>query len=100
SQPPTRSSRHSRPRSRRPLLPCAHGRSVRSRPPPPRVARLRIMTTTGKRAMTDPRRPLHLAVMLGASAALYAASMAGVALLQSNADRELTQRQAPARDEA
>ena len=48
--------------------------------------------------MTDPRRPLHLAVMLGASAALYAGSMAGVALLQSDADRALTQRQAPAKD--
>ena len=63
-----------------------------------RVARLRITTTTGKAAMTDPRRPLHLAVMLGASAALYAGSMAGVALLQSDADRALTQRQAPAKD--
>ena len=48
--------------------------------------------------MTDARRPLHLAVMLGASAALYAGSMAGVALLQSDADRALTQRQAPAKD--
>jgi len=48
--------------------------------------------------MTDPRRPLHLAVMIGASTALYAGSMAGVALLQSNADEALTQRQAPAKD--
>lgn len=48
--------------------------------------------------MTDARRPLHLAVLLGASTALYAGSMAGVALLQSNADRALTERQAPAKD--
>lgn len=48
--------------------------------------------------MTDARRPLHLAVMLGASTALYAGSMAGVALLQSNADHTLTERQAPAND--
>jgi hypothetical protein len=48
--------------------------------------------------MTDARRPLHLAVMLGASTALYAGSMAGVALLQSDADRVLTERQAPAKD--
>ena len=48
--------------------------------------------------MTDARRPLHLAVMLGASTALYAGSMAGVALLQSDADRVLTERQAPAAD--
>jgi hypothetical protein len=54
--------------------------------------------TTAKAAMTDARRPLHLAVMLGASTALYAGSMAAVALLQSNADRALTQRQAPAKD--
>ena len=48
--------------------------------------------------MTDARRPLHLAVMLGASTALYAGSMAGVALLQSDADRALMERQAPAED--
>ena len=28
--------------------------------------------------MTDTRRPIHLAVMVGASTALYAMSMAGV----------------------
>lgn len=48
--------------------------------------------------MTDARRPLHLAVMLGASTALYAGTMAGVALIQSNADRALMERQAPAKD--
>jgi hypothetical protein len=56
------------------------------------------MMTMRKAAMTDTRRPLHLAVMLGASTALYAGSMAGVALLQSDADRALTERQAPAED--
>jgi hypothetical protein len=54
--------------------------------------------TTGRNTMTDARRPLHLVVMLGASTALYAGSMAGVALLQSNADRVLADRQAPATD--
>jgi len=39
-----------------------------------------------------------MAVMLGASTALYAGTMAGVALLQSDADRALSQRQAPAQD--
>jgi hypothetical protein len=48
--------------------------------------------------MTDTRRPLHLAVMLGATTALYAGSVAGVAYLQSNADQALTERQAPAQD--
>ncbi len=40
----------SRPRSRRRLLPCGHGRSARSRRLPMRAARLRITTTTGKAA--------------------------------------------------
>ena len=48
--------------------------------------------------MTDAQRPLHLAIMLGASTALYAGSLACVALLQSDADRALTERQAPAKD--
>jgi hypothetical protein len=46
--------------------------------------------------MTDARRPLHLAVMVGASTAVYAASLAAVTAFQSNDDRALTQRQAPA----
>lgn len=50
--------------------------------------------------MTDPRRPLHLAVMFGASTAIYAISMAGVASIQSKADQTLTARQAPADDAA
>jgi hypothetical protein len=50
--------------------------------------------------MTEPRRPLHLAVLFGASATLYALSMAGVAVIQSGADRVLVARQAPADDAA
>lgn len=46
--------------------------------------------------MTDARRPLHLAVMFGASTALYAISMAGVASIQSKDDHALAARQAPA----
>ena len=48
--------------------------------------------------MTDVRRPLHLAVMIGASTAVYAASLAAVTAFQSSADRALMQRQAPAED--
>lgn len=47
--------------------------------------------------MTD-RRPLHLAVMIGASTAVYAASLAAVTAFQSSDDRALMQRQAPAED--
>jgi hypothetical protein len=47
-------------------------------------------------AMTDTRRPLHLAVMFGASTALYAVSMAGVASIQSTGDQTLAAKQAPA----
>ena len=50
--------------------------------------------------MTESRRPLHLAVLFGASTALYALTMAGVAALQSGADRTLIARQAPADDAA
>lgn len=49
--------------------------------------------------MTESRRPLHLAVLFGASTVLYAVSMAGIAAIQSGADRSLVARQAPA-DEA
>ncbi len=36
--------------------------------------------------MTETRRPVHLAVLVGASAGIYAVSLAGVTLLQSSAD--------------
>ena len=48
--------------------------------------------------MTDARRPLHLAVMIGASTAVYAASLAAVTAFQSNDDLALMHRQAPAQD--
>ena len=48
--------------------------------------------------MTEARRPLHLAVMIGASTAVYAASLAAVAAFQSADDRALALRQAPAAD--
>ena len=37
--------------------------------------------------MTESPPPLHLAVLFGASTALYAISMAGVAAIQSSDDR-------------
>lgn len=48
--------------------------------------------------MTDARRPLHLAVMIGASTAVYAASLAAVTAFQSGDDQALMRRQAPAED--
>jgi hypothetical protein len=50
--------------------------------------------------MTEPRRPLHLAVLFGASTAVYAVSIAGVAAIQSADDQALIARQAPADDAA
>lgn len=50
--------------------------------------------------MTEPRRPLHLAVMFGASTALYAVIMAGVASIQSKDDQVLIAKQAPGDDAA
>jgi hypothetical protein len=46
--------------------------------------------------MTEARRPVHLAVLLGASTAVYAVSLAGVTALQSSADQALVDGQAPA----
>ena len=46
--------------------------------------------------MTETRRPLHLAVLIGASTAIYAVSMAGVTALQASDDRGLIERQSPA----
>ncbi len=48
--------------------------------------------------MTDVRRPLHLVVLVGASTAVYAATLAAVTAFQSYDDRTLTERQAPAAD--
>jgi hypothetical protein len=45
--------------------------------------------------VVDLRRPPHLVVLLGASAGIYAASLAGVTFLQSSADRALIEDRAP-----
>jgi hypothetical protein len=45
--------------------------------------------------MTDARRPVHLAVLVGASAGIYAISLAGVTVLQSSADQALMAERAP-----
>ncbi len=46
-------------------------------------------------ATTEPRRPVHLAVLVGLSAGAYAASLAGVTALQSSTDRQTTEARAP-----
>jgi hypothetical protein len=48
--------------------------------------------------MSEPRRPLHLVVVVGLSAAAYAATLAGVTALQATSDRELVAANAPAAD--
>lgn len=45
--------------------------------------------------MTEPRRPLHLVVLVGASAGIYAVTLAGVTTLQSSADRAVVSDRAP-----
>ena len=45
--------------------------------------------------MTDARRPAHLAVLLGASAGIYAVSLAGVTALQSATDQAVIDDRAP-----
>jgi hypothetical protein len=50
--------------------------------------------------VTERRRPIHLAVMLGAATSAYAISVAGVTWLQSQADQNLIDRQAPAQEAA
>ena len=50
--------------------------------------------------MTERRPPLHLAVLVGASTAVYAVSLAGVTAVQSSADRALILRQSPAAEAA
>jgi uncharacterized protein involved in exopolysaccharide biosynthesis len=46
--------------------------------------------------MTEPRRPVHLAVIVGLSAGAYAVSLAGVTALQSASDQDLVAANAPA----
>jgi hypothetical protein len=45
--------------------------------------------------MTDARRPTHLAVLLGASAGVYAVTLAGVTVLQSATDQALIDARTP-----
>ncbi len=46
--------------------------------------------------MTDARRPIHLAVLVGLSTGLYVGSIAGVTALQSAADRSVIADRTPA----
>jgi hypothetical protein len=46
--------------------------------------------------MSEPRRPLHIAVVVGLSAGAYAASLAGVTALQSTSDQDLVAANGPA----
>lgn len=48
-------------------------------------------------AMTEVRRPVHLAVLAGLSASAYAGSLALVTMLQSSADASLVAERAPIR---
>lgn len=50
--------------------------------------------------MTERRPPVHLAVLVGASTAAYAISLAGTAALQSNTDQALILARAPAQEAA
>lgn len=47
-------------------------------------------------AMTESRRPVHLAVLVGVSASAYALSLAGVTALQSATDTRIAAERAPA----
>jgi len=48
--------------------------------------------------MGEPRRPVHLAVIVGLSAGAYAASLAGVTALQAASDQQLDAANGPAAD--
>ena len=45
--------------------------------------------------MTDDRRPIHLAVLLGVSAGAYAVTLAGVTALQAEADAHVQAQRSP-----
>lgn len=53
------------------------------------------MATTMVSPVTD-RRPVHLAVLVGASAGVYAISLAGITALQSATDAQVTAEREPA----
>jgi hypothetical protein len=48
--------------------------------------------------MTEKRRPVHLAVLVGLSASAYAGSLAFVTMLQSSADAAVVAERAPIRE--
>ena len=48
--------------------------------------------------MSEPRRPVHLAVIVGLSAGAYAVSLAGVTALQAASDQQLMAANGPAAD--
>jgi hypothetical protein len=48
--------------------------------------------------MSEPRRPVHLAVIVGLSAGAYAVSLAGVTALQAASDQRLDAANGPAAD--
>jgi hypothetical protein len=50
--------------------------------------------------MAEKRRPIHVGVVVGLSASVYALSLAGVTSLQATTNAELTTAQAPALDAA
>lgn len=67
------------------------------------IARCGIRSGGGRSAgvEADPlverlRRPIHVGALLGLSTGLYATTLAGVAILQQQADRQLTAARAPA----
>jgi len=54
------------------------------------------MTASGRDTVTtEPRHPIHLVVLAGASAGIYAATLAGVAALQAGSDEALIEARAP-----
>ena len=53
-------------------------------------------TTSTRATMTESRRPIHLAVLVGVSAGAYAISLAGVTALQSTTDARIAAERAPA----
>lgn len=57
-------------------------------------------TTMGAAAMTERRHPVHLAVLVGASTAAYAISLAGITALQSNTDQALIRLRTPSQEAA
>ncbi len=73
-------------------------RALRLPPAAPAAPTLRALADArvAARPATHARRPLHVAVALGVTAGLYAASLAGVTALQAGADARLAAERAPA----